>query len=140
MNQAGPLDADGQVRDLRRIEVVLGNLLRYGVVLSVVLLTGGVIVSLLRHPDYLTDPGDLARLTRPGAAFPHTLRDVGAELAQVRGRAIMTVGLLLLIGTPVARVVASIVAFALERDWRFVALTTFVLVVLLVSFWIGKVE
>ncbi len=49
------------------------------------------------------------------------------------GRAIIDIGLLLLIATPVMRVVFSMVAFALEKDRLYVALTLIVLVILLLS-------
>jgi uncharacterized membrane protein len=52
------------------------------------------------------------------------------------GSAIIELGLLLLIATPVARVAFSAVAFALERDYLYVVITLIVLVVLLYSlFW-----
>lgn len=133
-------DERDRVLRLRRLETVLGNLLRCGVTVSVVFLGAGIVLTLVRHPNYLTDPDALAHLTRPGAVFPHTLRDVGRELLELRGRAVMTAGLLLLILTPVSRVLASIVAFALERNWRFVVITGFVFVVLVVSFFLGRVE
>lgn len=132
-------DARGRVPMLRRTETVLGNLLRCGVIVSVAFLVAGIVLTLARHPDYLADPEALAHLTRPGAAFPHTLRDVGRELLQFHGRAVMMAGLLFLILTPVARVAASIVAFALERSWRFVVITGFVFLVLVVSFFLGRV-
>ena len=46
-------------------------------------------------------------------------------------------GLIILIATPVARVVASVVDFTLSRDWVFVTLTSLVLVILLGSFMIA---
>jgi uncharacterized membrane protein len=125
---------------LNRMEVVLSQLLRMGVVISAALIFVGILVSLVRHPDYLSDPGTLARLTDPGGAFPHTMADLGWELGQFRGRAIVTVGLLVLIATPVLRVAVSIAAFAVAREWRFVVITAAVLLVLLVSFLIGKVD
>jgi uncharacterized membrane protein len=42
-------------------------------------------------------------------------------------------GVIILLATPVARVVISIVEYARERDWRFVALTAIVLVELMAS-------
>ena len=42
-------------------------------------------------------------------------------------------GLLALLGTPVARVAFSVVAFALQRDWLYVGVTLWVLAVLLWS-------
>jgi uncharacterized membrane protein len=50
-----------------------------------------------------------------------------------RGRGLIQFGLLLLVATPVARVVFSAVIFALERDWRYVAFTLLVLGVLIFS-------
>ena len=134
----GP-EPDGRDRLLLRTEAVIANLLRTGVIVSAVFLGAGILLTLARNSNYLSSPEGLAPLTHPGAAFPHTMRDVGRELLQLRGRAVMTAGLLFLILTPVARVAASIVAFLLERCWRFVAITVFVLIVLATSFFLGKV-
>lgn len=135
-----PPDSNPDARpadDARRIETLLGNLLRIGVGLSVLCLVGGMLVSLIRHPDYATDTETLGQLTTPGTSFPHTIRDLGVELGQFRGRAIMTVGLLVLIATPVLRVTVSIFGFAGRRDWTYVVLTTLVLLILLVSSFVG---
>ena len=43
------------------------------------------------------------------------------------GSLLMTVGLFILMGTPVTRVVASVIEYAAERDWLFVLLTVLVL-------------
>jgi uncharacterized membrane protein len=51
----------------------------------------------------------------------------------LRGRGIIQLGLLLLIATPVARVAFAAFAFAVERDWLYVGISTFVLLVLLYS-------
>ena len=125
---------------LRRVEVVLGHLLRVGVGASFVLLLGGVVVMMIHHPDYLTDPGALAQLRTPGAALPTGFTTLVADLGRLSGRAIMTVGLLVLIATPVARVAASIIAFLIQRDWRFVCITTSVLLVIALSAFLGRVR
>lgn len=46
---------------------------------------------------------------------------------------ILRAGLILLMATPVARVVASVIDYVHQRDWLFAALTAAVLVVLLGS-------
>jgi uncharacterized membrane protein len=46
---------------------------------------------------------------------------------------LLRIGTLTLLATPVARVVVSIVEYAVERDWTFVTLTAIVLVELLGS-------
>jgi uncharacterized membrane protein len=47
--------------------------------------------------------------------------------------ALIQLGLFLLIATPVARVILSVAAFAVERDRVYVAITTLVLAILLYS-------
>jgi uncharacterized membrane protein len=121
-------------RDDQRMEVMLGNLLRFGVLLSATVTAIGGGVYLIYHgserPDY----------SKFGDGTPLDLRSpikVVAEAAHGHGRAIVQLGLLLLIATPVARVVFSALAFARDRDWMYVAMTLFVLGVLLFSLFHG---
>lgn len=60
--------------------------------------------------------------------------------AELRGQSIVMLGVLVLIATPVVRVAASVVLFAAERDRMYVAITTLVLLLLIVSFVIGAAE
>ena len=53
----------------------------------------------------------------------------GAPLALV----LLQAGILILLATPVARVVVSVVEYVIERDWTFTTLTVIVLVELLAS-------
>jgi uncharacterized membrane protein len=55
------------------------------------------------------------------------------RLAALEPLAITQLGLLTLLGTPVARVAASVAAFALERDRLYAAITLAVLLILLTS-------
>lgn len=102
------------------------------------MVVAGVLISFLHHPSYVSSPSELQRLTQPGAAFPHTVRAVISGLRDLQGRAVVMVGLLLLIATPVLRVAVSIFIFVYERDWVFVAITSIVLLLLLTSFLLGK--
>jgi uncharacterized membrane protein len=52
--------------------------------------------------------------------------------------AIVQLGLLLLIATPVARVAFTLVAFALQRDRTYVCITTIVLALLLYGLLLGR--
>jgi uncharacterized membrane protein len=63
---------------------------------------------------------------------------VGTGLTQGDPVALVALGLLVLLATPFLRVAVSIVAFALERDWRYVGITALVLAILLASFFLGK--
>lgn len=69
-------------------------------------------------------------------AEPNALRSVQGILAdamQLHGRGLIQLGLLLLIATPIGRVVFSVLGFARERDWLYVAITLVVLALLLYS-------
>jgi uncharacterized membrane protein len=120
-----------------RMELVISYLLRGGVILSVALIMLGVVVMFVRHPDYLTSKAELDRLVSPGAAFPHALADVATGLGEFRGRTIVTLGLLVLIATPVLRVAASVVLFAIQKDWTYTLITATVLSLLLLSLALG---
>ena len=113
----------------QKIEVVIANLLRAGVTLAAVVVVIGGLVFLVRHGlapthyrAFAGEPSDLRQWTG-------ILRSAGT----LHGRGIIQLGILFLIATPVARVAFSAFAFALERDWLYVAVAGFVLVVLIYS-------
>ncbi len=122
----------------RRVELVISTLLRVGVATSLTVVVAGTILSFVHHPGYVSAPAALAHLTQPGAAFPHTLSEVLEGLRAGRGQAVVVLGLLLLIATPVLRVAASIVGFVYQRDRTYVVITSIVLTLLLLSFWLGR--
>ncbi len=118
----------GQWSD-QRIEVIIGILLQVGVLLAAGVVVLGGIVFLVRHgaslPAYHVFQGEPTDL--------RTLSGIFHDAFAFTGRGIIQLGLLLLIATPVARVVFSIFAFALERDSMYVVITIIVLVILLFS-------
>lgn len=110
-------------------EQTIGILLRTGVILAAVVVLIGGIIFLVRNgsatPNYGVFRGE-----------PSYLTHVSGILHQLGGfdsRAIIQFGLLLLIATPVARVMFSVWAFARERDWVYVGVTLIVLGLLLFS-------
>lgn len=74
----------------------------------------------------------------PGAATP--LSELAAGLLAVDPGALMSLGLLLLLATPAARVVVLAWQFARRREWPFVAVSLIVLAVLGASVLLGKGE
>lgn len=121
------------------LEMVIGDLLRWGVLLSVGVILAGVAVSFSHHPDYFVSTQALRRLTSPAQA-PHSLDEVWSGLARVRGASIEMVGLLMLIALPVTRVAFAVVLFGLKRDRAFFVLSAVVLVLLALSFLLGRAE
>jgi len=113
----------------QRIEAIVGNLLRAGVLLAGAVVVIGGTIFLTRHgretPHYHQFVGE-----------PTALRSVAGILRQaasLRGREIIQLGLVILIATPILRVAFSVVGFALERDYLYVGITLIVLAVLLFS-------
>ena len=113
----------------KRIENILGNLLRAGVVFSAFIVLCGALVYLARHgrepADYTVFHGEPSELRR----VPGVVRDA----MDLSGRGIIQMGLLFLIATPVARVIFSIWGFAAERDRMYVVFTVIVLAILIFS-------
>jgi uncharacterized membrane protein len=125
---------------MQRIELLISRMLFYGVVTSMATVLLGVVFTFIHHPDYLRSAVDLHRLVTPGAALPHTLGDVAVGIVAGHGQAVVTLGLILLIATPIMRVAVAMVGFALQRDRAYMIISAVVLAVLAISFFLGKVE
>src|SRR5258708_19516425 len=107
-----------------KTNAIIGWILQCGVILSAAVILLGLIMFPFHPGGFST-----ARLL----SFPQTLGEVWAGLLILRPQAVITLGLLLLIATPVVRVAVSLVAFALERDRRYVIITLAVLAILMIS-------
>ena len=111
------------------VDQLLGNLLRIGVMVASIVAAFGGVLLLSRH-GFDQASGNVF------ASEPAELRSVGAI---IRGAlafhpaAIVQLGLVLLIATPVARVAMSLVAFVLQRDRIYIVVTTIVLALLIFS-------
>lgn len=115
-----------------RVELVIGRLLQTGVLLAaLVVLVGGVIA--LSHygrnsPNFGQFRGEDPLLKSVGSIVHGVLSG--------DSRAIVQLGLVLLIATPVARVALTLGAFIIQRDKLYIAVTALVLVLLLYGlFW-----
>ncbi len=129
---------------LSRMELLISYVLRGGVLLCSSVIVVGVVKLALTHttgyamvlshhlPDIVAyHPG-----SGPGT-FPTSLKSVWAGAIAGKPYAIIGVGILLLIATPVMRVALSVGFFLAERDWLYVGITLFVLAVLLFSLLTG---
>jgi uncharacterized membrane protein len=116
-----------------RVEGTIGNLLRVGVIVSALLVFSGGLLYLI-HEGGQPAPSNLSQF-QP-APLRNPIRIVH-EAAAGDPLGLIMLGLLVLIATPVARVLFSVVVFALQRDRLYVFFTLFVLVVLLYSLFSG---
>ncbi|MNJ27624.1 DUF1634 domain-containing protein [Paenibacillus bouchesdurhonensis] len=110
------------------VEIAVSKMLRIGVVLAGLVIVVGLVLFLVT--------GDSGY---PGDTYPTNLPDIVQGMLQLKSVAIIEVGLILLILTPVFRVFVSMLAFIHEKDYRFVLISIFVLVILVISFVLGKV-
>ncbi len=113
----------------KRIELVVGRLLQIGVLLAAAVVIGGAVPYLMRggEPEshYHIFTGEREDLR----SVPGVLHDLGA----LRPRAVIQLGLLLLILTPIARVAFSAIAFGLQKDYMYVVITLIVFGILMYS-------
>ena len=123
----GPQAPDRRPFDDARMELIMGRLLQAGVLLAAaVVLLGGVMV-LFAHGGERTN-------YRVFVAKPLELRHPAALLRRIAhgdAAAIIELGILLLVATPICRVIFAVVGFAIERDRLYVAISLTVLAVLL---------
>jgi uncharacterized membrane protein len=114
-----------------RFRTVISTVLIVGVAASATLIGAGFLLALaIGWQGSVLSPG-------PGTAAATTdFSNLPGRLASLEPLAIAQLGLLVLLATPVARVAASVVGFALEGDRLYAAITLAVLVVLLTSIFI----
>jgi len=117
-----------------RMEAMVALVLRGGVLLAAGVTIAGAIPLLLghggEHPNYHAFHGTTAPYRSLGAILqgaPH-----GDPLA------IIAVGIVLLIATPISRVLLTLIGFVVERDRMYVVLTSLVLLILLYSLLAGS--
>ena len=113
----------------RRLEVIIGYTLRIGVVTAAaIVLIGGVL--------YLVQNGSTAphyQSFHAASTHSDSLTGILRNIRAMNSYGIIQLGLLVLIATPILRVVFSVIAFAVERDLVYVVVTLFVLAALLYS-------
>ena len=107
----------------------MGTLLRVGVLTAAFIVVSGGIIFFIQHPNEIIDftifKGEPARFRQ--------VHLIIKEAIAFRGRDIIQLGLLILIATPVARVIFSLIGFIIEKDWIYVAITSIVITILFIS-------
>lgn len=113
----------------RDVEKLIGQLLRTGVILaSIVAFIGGFFYlhSYGKNiPEYHVFNG--------AAEYLRHLPGIFQGISRMDGAAIIQLGVVILIATPILRVAFSILAFAIEKDYQYVFITLIVLAVILFS-------
>ena len=110
-------------------EIFISKALRFGVILSAATIGLGLLLLIItRNSGY------------PGSSFPTSPVQIIKGLFLLKPYAVILTGLLILILTPVFRVGISILTFLKEKDYLYVAITSIVFIILMISFLLGKGE
>ena len=109
--------------------VWISRILRVGVFTSASIIIIGGILFAIQHPDAVFS-------FKSFAGEPARLREVNSiisEAFQFRSRSVIQLGILILIATPVLRVIFSFFEFLIHKDWIFVIITAIVITTLFYS-------
>jgi uncharacterized membrane protein len=117
----------------KQLESAIADMLRFGVVLAaiVVFLGGGIY---LRHPSIA--PQDYSHFR---ATLPSLCTAAGAlrGALQLDAKSVIQLGILILIATPVARVIFCVIGFFRQRDGLYIGVSMTVFIILIYSLFRG---
>lgn len=144
-SQLSPLSPSADV-DSRNLEILVGRILFWGGLISILVVLAGFGFYLLQsgdQPQYdvvgeVTGPSSAATAEHPPGVFVS-----GAQVVQGLARrpfdplAVIALGLVMLLATPVLAVVLTVPAFAAIRDYRYLVISLLILAILAAGFLIG---
>lgn len=117
------------------MQLLLGRVLRAGTIISVSIVFIGGIIYISRHGQTIAD----YTVFRPIPDFvKHAGSLVGGAFA-LKGQAIVQLGIILLIATPILRVIFSTIGFVLEKDYMYTGISLLVLLIIFISMMSGQV-
>ena len=111
------------------VEQLLGNLLRWGVLIAAAIVAIGGALWLVHTAGNTAD----WRVFRGEPESLTSVRAIIAGAVALQPASIVQFGIVCLLATPILRVAFSLVAFALQRDRLYMLITTIVLALLLFS-------
>lgn len=119
--------------DEKDMQSVIGWILRGGVFIAMLVVLVGGVLYIYRHGHTIADYHTFKGV--PG--FVQNASGIINGIITFRGRAIIQAGIILLIATPVIRVIFSAIGFMLEKDHLYTGITLIVLLIILISMFSG---
>lgn len=113
------------------LQALIGNLLRIGVVIAMTIVVGGLILYLFEHGR---ETAHYETFTNDGVFRFHRFL---TELGSGRSSAIIELGVMVLIATPIARVLFTMIGFWLEKDRLYTFIALLVLCIIVISMMLG---
>lgn len=124
----------------RDMELLIGKLLRYGVMLACGITLFGGIIYLYQHHGLSMEHYSPTPDGQPFPGVDHYLRELTTILPRMLaldGAAIIQFGVCVLIATPILRVAFSVIAFLVEKDYMYVVITLIVLSIIILNMLLG---
>jgi len=110
------------------MQTIIGWVLRLGVMISMSVVFVGGVIYLMRHGHSIADYTTFTGV--PDFVHPAGIID---GILHFRGRAIIQAGIVLLIATPIVRVICSVVGFVVEKDRLYTIIALIVLAIIFIS-------
>lgn len=117
----------------RDVELFIGQQLRWGVITSSIIAFIGGIIYLYSHGKNTPSYTEFTGAPEYVRHFPGIIKGV----LQLDGMAIIQLGVVVLLATPITRIAFSVLAFAMEKDRLYVVITLIVLGVITFSIFSG---
>lgn len=120
------------------IEVVLSLVLRWGVIASAIVILLGVVLMITSGESGYGAGFDIVKLLQYNSEvaemlYPTNLQTILSGLLSLKSFAVIDLGLVMLIATPIMRVAMAAVIFGIERDKKYVVIASLVLAILLLG-------
>lgn len=113
----------------RDIQVILGTLLRAGVIISMSIVLVGGFIFLIHNKGVITD----YKVFKPELSKFSSIASIFKGVLTFQGDAIVQFGVLMLIFTPIARIVFAVFSFLIERDYLYVLIGLIILTIITIS-------
>mgnify|MGYP001626358762 CR=1 FL=1 len=118
------------------MDSVIGMTLRIGVIISIILISIGVALIIVRGEGMGYSLSELSSMRSPVNSSVIPVITAINEAPSLDGLSLIVLGLIVLIATPVIRVLLGIASFAMEKDWLYVAITIIVFLDLMIAIFI----
>lgn len=117
-----------------QLEIAMGRMLQVGVTVAALVVLAGGILRLVHSP---APKPDYSHFHGAPAGYEH-IGSIAAGAFHLDGSSMVEFGILLLIATPICRVLFGVVGFAIMKDKLYTAVSAIVLTILLLSFFVRR--
>ena len=111
------------------MQTLLGLVLRAGVIVSIIIVFFGGVIYLYLHGHSIANYKKFVGIP----VFIQHIDSLFHAAFNLKGQAIIQLGIMLLIATPILRVIFSAIGFVLEKDYMYVMISLLVLLIIFAS-------